>query len=278
MLTPNDGAEALLELGHRPRMREYLAEIWARRDFAWRVPISDIRTQNMDTVLGQFWHILNPAINIAIYWLIFGVILEVDRGVENFLAFLVIGITMIQLGTRIMADTVGSIARDEGLIRSVQFPRAILPLSAVITQMVAFVPAAFVMLITIVLTGVSPTWRWLLFPLMVVLFSSLNLGVALVSARAGYSVRDLTQVVPHVSRLLFYGSGVLFPVERFIENQLVLDLLVLNPFFTVVTTFRAVLMGYPADGLVWTGFIAWSLLLPVFGLWFFIRAEHKYGS
>ena len=278
MLTGTDGTDHLIELGHQPRFREYVAEVWSRRDFALRVPLNDLRTQNMDTVLGQLWHILNPAINIAVYWLIFGTILGVDRGVPNFLGFLVIGITLIQLGTRIMGDTVGAIARDEGLIRSVQFPRAILPISAVITQMIAFVPAAVVMLVALLLTGESPSWKWLLFPVMIVGFMFLNLGVALISARAGYSVRDLTQVVPHVSRVLFYGSGVLFPLDRFDRTKDIIDLFVINPFFVVVTAFRSILIGYEARPIVWWAFIGYCIVLPIFGLWFFMRAEHKYGS
>ena len=68
----------LQRLGSEESLGQYLSDIWERREFAVVVPANDLRAQNMDTALGQLWHILNPAALIAIYWLIFGVLLGVD--------------------------------------------------------------------------------------------------------------------------------------------------------------------------------------------------------
>jgi teichoic acid transport system permease protein len=75
---------------------DYVRSVWARRDFATAVAVGEMRTQNMDTVLGNVWHILNPLLLIGIYYLVFGVILGLSErgGVDNFLAFLAVGVFM----------------------------------------------------------------------------------------------------------------------------------------------------------------------------------------
>ena len=81
------------------------------------VPAHDIRSQNMDTFLGQFWHIVNPALMVGVYFLIFGVLLDARRGVDNYLGFLVIGVVLFQLTQRIVQDASMTISRNEGLLR-----------------------------------------------------------------------------------------------------------------------------------------------------------------
>lgn len=275
---PAEADDGLVDLGARPSIGAYLAEMWERREFALFVPLEDIRVQNIDTALGQLWQLLNPALTVAVYYVIFGLLLEVDRGVENYLAFLVIGVLLFNLSTRIALDSVRLIDRDEGLIRSVQFPRGLLPVSTVVLHTLAFLPAVAVLFGTLVATGEHPRVSWLWFPLVLVLLTAVHVGIAFVGARAGHAVRDLAQVLPHVFRILFYLSGVLFAVDSFVENQLALRLFSLNPLYGAISLARWSLMGQSAAVADLVGLVAWSLVLPVAGLVYFLRAEHRYGE
>ena len=259
-------------------MRKYVAELWARREFAIVVPANDIRAQNMDTVLGQVWHILNPAALIAVYWLVFGVLLENNRDIDNFVGFLVVGVLIFQLTQRVVQDGAIAIPRNEGFIRSIQFPRALLPISSLTGQTIAFGPALLVMFVTLPLTGEFPTWRWLVFPPVLAAQALINLGGGLIMARLGAVVRDLQQILPHLFRLLFYLSGVLFSVDRVITNETIVTLMAINPMYSMVSVARWSLLGASAGAEVWIAVVVWAAVLPVAGLAFFRANEYRYGA
>ncbi|MEM7139513.1 MAG: hypothetical protein AAF548_00675 [Actinomycetota bacterium] len=273
-----DTGDDLIELGYVPKARDYLRDVWSRREFALEMPFTDLRAQKLNTALGQLWHILNPAMNVFVYYIIFGLVLEVDRGVDNYIGFLAIGVLLFTGSTRVLNMAVGAMEREQGLIRTVQFPRAILPIASTIEETLAFFPAIPVLLVTLVLDGSDVTLRWLIFPVTLVMMTFLNLGLALVIARAGFGIRDLAQVVQHVTRLLFYASGVLFLPTRFVESELGLRLFALNPIYDVITFARWSLIGTPMTTLELAGAIAYPIVLPIIGFVWFIRAEHRYGG
>lgn len=278
MTEPNTIDDGLVELGHTPPLPEYVRDLWTRREFAIYVPFNDLRVQKMDTALGQLWHFINPAITVLVYYLIFGVLLEIDRGIDNYVGFLVIGVLTFTTTTRIAGDAVGSIARDSGLIRTIQFPRALLPVTSVVQQTLAFGPAIIVLLVTLLLTGEVPSAKWLLLPFGLFVHFLLNLGIALCCARAGFAVRDLTQMVQHVFRLLFYASGVLFLPSRFVTDETVLKLFALNPLYDILVFMRWILMDLSMGAEVFIALMIYAISLPIIGMVFFIRGEHKYGG
>ncbi|NNE74210.1 MAG: ABC transporter permease [Acidimicrobiales bacterium] len=269
--------DGLIELGQSPPLRQYLSDLWARREFAFHLPMADLRTQNLDKALGQLWHLLNPAFMIAVYYLVFKVLLDVTRGVENYIAFLTIGILLFTLMMRVVTDGLNCMLKDKGLILSVHFPRALMPVTTVVGQTLAFLPSAVVMLVAIVITGSPPRWQWIFFIPIFGLITVMNLGVAFITARAGHAVRDLSMVVQNVSRLLFYASGALFPVSRFVDDDFYLSLFNINPIYDVLEMSRWALIGTELS--VWTVVwaVGWTVFLVPVGLRFFMAAEHNYG-
>ncbi|MEM9035812.1 MAG: ABC transporter permease [Actinomycetota bacterium] len=268
----------LTDLTAGSSVRSYLSEMWARREFAVVVPANDIRVQNMDTALGQLWHVVNPTLMVAVYYLIFGVVLDTDRGVDNYLGFLVVGVLLFQLSQRIIQDGSMVMGRNEGLIRSIQFPRALLPLSTANGQTIAFVPALLVLIVTLFITGETPALRWLVLVPILVLQYLVNVGGALCAARLGNGFRDLGQILPHLFRLLFYVSGVIFSVEAFVTDPFWRQLFAINPFYDIVAVARWAMLGLPVGAEVVVGLLAWAAALPVFGFAYFRRAELRYGS
>lgn len=278
--TPGSVAEQspLLDLSSSPSTAAYLREVWRRRAFAVSVPAQDLRALNMDTVLGQLWHILNPAMMVAVYFLIFGVVLDTRRGVDNFLGFLVVGVIVFHLTQRTVQQASSVVRRNRGLIRSISFPRLLLPLSTVNGQTAAFVPALGVMLAAVLATGERPTSRWLLLPVVLAAQYVFNLGAACLMARVGAALNDLEQLLPHVFRLLFYASGVIFSVDAFVTNELWRRAFAFNPMYGLVTCARWCLLGGEADRWVIGALAAWCTVLPVAGFTAFRRAERRFGG
>lgn len=272
------GAQELVDITAKPSAAAYAREAWRRREFALVVPAQDLRSQNMDTLLGQLWHLVNPAMLVGVYFLIFGVVLDTRRGVDNFLGFLVIGVVMFHLIQRVAQDAAVAITRNMGLIQSIQFPRVLLPLATVNGQTLAFVPALAVTLVTLALTGERVTWRWLvLLPVLAALFM-FNVGAALLAARVGAAVRDLQQLLPHLLRLVFYASGVIFSVDAFVKGEAWRRAFALNPVYDLITAARWCLLGEPINSWTVAGLIGWCTALPVIGFVAFRRVEHRFGA
>ncbi len=274
----SDPDQQLVDLTQPSPLAAYLREVWRRRDFAILVPVQDLRAQNMGSALGQLWHLANPALMVAVYFLIFGLVIDTSRGVDNFLGFLVVGVVWFHLTQRVVQDAAMSIPRNLGLIRSVQFPRILLPAAAVIGQTAAFVPALVLALAAVIATGERPSLRWL--ALIGVLAGQFvfNFGAALLVARIGASVPDLRQLLPHVFRLLFYASGVIFSVDAFVTSESWRRAFALNPLYDVITCVRWCLLGEPADSWVVGGMLAWAAALLVVGFAVFWRSDQRMGA
>lgn len=268
----------LFDLTQPPSPSAYLKEAWRRRDFAILVPAQDLRAQNMGTLLGQLWHLANPALLVGVYFLVFGLVVDISRGVENFLGFLIVGVILFHLTQRVVQDAAVCITRNLGLIRSVQFPRILLPVATLNGQTAAFVPALVLALAAVVATGERPSLRWLALLGVLAAQFLLNLGAALLVSRIGAAVPDLRQLLPHVFRLLFYASGVIFSVEAFVTSDGWRRAFALNPLYDVITCARWCLLGEPADGWVLGGMLAWGLVLPAAGFAVFRRSEQRLGA
>ena len=270
--------ENLFDLTRPPSSAAYLKEAWRRRAFAILVPAQDLRAQNMGTALGQLWHLANPALLVGVYFLVFGVLLDTSRGVENFLGFLIVGVVLFHLTQRVVQDSAVCITRNLGLIRSVQFPRILLPAATLNGQTAAFVPALALALAAVVVTGERPSLRWLALLGVLAAQFLFNLGAALLVARVGASVPDLRQLLPHLFRLLFYASGVIFSVEAFVTSDAWRRAFALNPLYDVITCARWCLLGEPADAWVVAGMLGWCAALPVVGFAVFRRSDQRLGA
>jgi teichoic acid transport system permease protein len=262
----------------RPTIREYIAEIWMRRDYLVTVPANDLRSAKLHTVLGNLWYLVNPALQSAVYVLIFGVLLKTDRGIDNFPAYVVIGVLTFNVVTQSAVNATRVIYGNLYLIRSIYFPRAIVAITSALMNIYMFVPALAVMTTLVLVTGETPTWRWALLPVVLLLLFTMTFGVVLGAARAGYEIPDLHSLLPHVLRLLFYASGVLFKPSAFTSNETILFLFNLNPLFELTSLMRWCLMGSYVEGWIWGAAVGWTLFALIGGFVYFWRAEISYGG
>ena len=268
----------LIDVTAVPSVAVYLREAWRRREFAIVVPFQDLRAKNMDNLLGQLWHLVNPAMLLGVYFFVFGVLLNTSRGVDNFLGFLLIGIILFHLIQRVAQDAAVCVTRNLGLIRSIQFPRILLPISVVNGQTVAFVPALVITLLILPTTGEWPSLRWFVLPVLLAALFWFNLGSALILARIGRSIPDLQQLLPHLLRLVFYASGVIFHVDTFVTSKTWRIVFALNPVYDVITCARWCLMGnMPVEPWVIAGLAVWVVVLPVVAFLIFHRGEERLG-
>jgi teichoic acid transport system permease protein len=275
--TAGDPTAGLTPAAAQLSNKEYLNKLWGRRDFMVYTPFGELRARHMDTVFGNIWHLLNPILAIAVYWLIFGEILKVDRGVENYIGFLTIGVFIFRFIQATVSNGGISLVKNQELMRSIAFPRAMLPISNLVTEALAFVPALAVMYGVLLMTGEVPAPGWFVPILIFPLEAAFALGAAMIIARIATSFRDIEQILPFVFRLLFYASGVLFAVERFVEDGPALLLFWLNPIYAFITINRAAVVGAEVPELVIVTATISPVIFLIGGYFFFKRGEGSYA-
>ncbi|WP_245542982.1 ABC transporter permease [Ruania albidiflava] len=267
----------LVKIGERPPLGQYLKDLWSRRGFLWTMSHAKSYSQNQNNYLGQLWTILSPLLLAAVYYLVFGKLLGTTRGIDNFPAFLIIGIFIFMSLSSSVNAGAKSIINNIDLVRAINFPRAVLPISVALSEMLTLLPATGVMLVLVLVTGEPLTWKWLLVPVVLLLILLFTAGMCMIVARIVVIARDLRNLIPVATRLLRYVSGVFFSIQGYLSGALGM-ILELQPFAVYLTLMRACLMREATMTLpLWIAAVGWAVLFAVIGLIFFWAAEDEYG-
>lgn len=270
----------LSSLADRPTLRAYLGELWARRQFIGTLSAAQSDAKYESNRLGQLWAFFNPALMIVSYFLVFGLLLRTNRGVENFILFLSIGVVLFGIAAAVITSGARAISSNLGLVRALRFPRAALPISVALTELLTSWPAFVLLLLLAPMTGESVTWRWLLFPAAVLLQMLQLTGMSLIAARLVDRSRDLANLIPTVLRLLRYTSGVFFSIAVFAAQfpMIVQTTLAYQPFALQLTLGRQALMEeIPLTAGAWLASAGWAVALLGVGTLVFWRGEGSYG-
>lgn len=267
----------LVKVGERPTVREYVRELWSRRTFLWTMARAKSYTQHQNNYLGQLWGVLSPLMLAAVYYLVFGVMLDTTRGVDNFPAFLVIGIFIFLSFSATVNAGANSIINNIDLVRAIDFPRAVLPISVAISEMLTLLPAILVMFGIVLATGEPLSWTWLLVPFALLTILVFTAGACLVVARIVVAARDLRNLIPVGIRLLRYVSGVFFSIQGYLSGWLGL-VLEYQPVAVYLTLVRSCMMEeVTMSPQLWGAAVGWALAFFVIGFFVFWSAEDQYG-
>lgn len=291
----------------RPTLGKYLRELARRWSFIMGFATARNVAMYTEAKLGQLWQVLAPLLNAGVYFLIFGMLLHVSRGVQHYLAFLVAGVFVFSFTQRTFISTSKVITDSLPLIRALQFPRASLPLAYMMIELQQMLLSMAVLIVIVLASGEPLTWYWLLAIPALALQTMFNAGIGLFAARTGARVNDFAQLLPFLMRTWLYLSGVLFSIASltaYIRQQWVVVLMQVNPASVYITLVRQALLGslraqrpgskpfsahlcatkdiaychalFSTPTLWYLG-VGWAVLALVGGFMFFWRKEVNYG-
>jgi teichoic acid transport system permease protein len=288
--------------GKRPGLRSYIAQLWQRRHFIVAFATARLVAQYTTAKLGQFWQVLTPLLNCAVFYLVFGVILKSRDGIPVYIAWLCVGVFVFQFSQSAIQSGTRSISDNLGLIRALHFPRACMPIAFTVIQLQQLLISMAVLVVIVLANGIMPGVTWLLIIPALVLQALFNTGLALVMARVGAKASDISQLMPFILRTWMYLSGVMYSVSTQLASypKIVQKMAELNPASVYMDLMRYAFMPdsfdkhlYPknvkdATGHVlphyltlphhiWIAAIAWAVLAFVLGFVFFWKAEEEYG-
>jgi len=272
---------SLGQVGRRPPLDTYLRQLWRRRYFIREEARSKVAGTANRNLLGYGWLVLNPLLMGLGFYVIFGLVLNTSRGIENFVGYLMIGVFFFQLSMRCVTGGTQAIRSGQAMIRAFAFPRAALPITVVVREVMNFMPTFLVL--AVVLTVLPPaenlTWRLVLVIPAFMCQTLFVLGCAFVLARVGHIFPDISNVVSVFARFWLYASGVFFSIERFVEQPVLQAVMKVNPMYGYLQIYRnSILYGVDSPLWMWMLAVGWAFVFVIFGFLYFYRGEETYGK
>lgn len=259
------------------------------RELLLNLTLRELRGKYKRSVLGYLWSVINPAVNLAIYTVVFGVFLKVPppkgdpSGLKNYGFFLVAALIPWTFLTNSLGGAVGAMVGNEGLIKKVYFPRSVLPSSVVLSFLIGFLVELLVLAVAFAAAGNVVLQFIPVMLLLVVLELGFVLGIGLALSVANAYFRDIQHFLAIFLNVWFYATPILYPIDtvpgkaslfglQFPLRQIVQ----LNPMSSFTDAFRDVLYHLRSpDLLQLLGLAGASLTSLVFGTLVFRRLEPR---
>ena len=233
-----------------------LKEIWKYRDLIILFVKRDLTTSYKQTVLGPLWIIINPLLSTTVFTVIFGVIAGIPTdGTPQFL-FYMSGNILWNFFSSCLNRASGTFLGNARLFGKVYFPRLVMPISAILYNLINFMlqTAVYVILVivySLIGANVHPNLLIILAPFLVLQTALLGTGMGLIISSITTKYRDLNVLVSFGVSLLMYITPVVYPISRVPENFR--WLMLLNPVAPIVETYRCAFLG--------SGSFEWQFLL-----------------
>jgi teichoic acid transport system permease protein len=258
-----------------PPLVPYVRELWRRREFAREMSRTDLRAQHFNTVFGQLWLVLNPLLLACVYFVLVDILRGGSRGTD-FFAHLMAGLFAYYFVADAIRLAVKSVTGGGRLILNTAFPRALLPLSSVLTSFMRFLPTVLIYIPVHIVAGlpfsIVDLWVLPLTGLLVVLAS----GAAMLVASLQVYFRDLKNFLPYALRVWLYASPVLYFADEVPERY---DfLLALNPLGGLLTAWSDVIIFARTPDPTSIGLaVGWAFAFFLAGSLFFISREREFA-
>lgn len=246
-------------------------ELRQYRDLFYFLVRRDVKVLYAQSILGFSWAILNPAIQIVLFTVIFGRIANIPTDGIPYFLFSTVAIIPWTYMSEAMAQSSQSLVSEQGILGKVYFPRMIYPLTPLLSKLVDFSISLLFLIGVLIYYKVAPTWNTLLLPLFVFYMMLIPAGIGLWLSSLAVRFRDVKFAMPFAIRLLIYTAPVLYSASSIPPEYRLLYSL--NPIVGVVEGYRACLLGVAMPwGYIVPGLVV-AVLLVLSGAMYFRRME-----
>jgi len=258
-------------------------EIWRYRDLLILFVKRNIITVYKQTILGPLWYFIQPIFTALTFTLVFNNIANIPTGAVPAFLFNLTGITAWNYFSQCFVGTSNTFRANAGIFGKVYFPRVIMPLSNVITNLFKFGIQLGILLISylyVIWKGadVHPNYNLILLPVYILMMAMLGLGMGMIISAFTTKYRDLTILVGFATSLLVYISAVPYPLSEVSKKMPEYAWIVeYNPLTQIIEGFRYMVLD--TGTFTWGGFIytfGISIGLFIFGLIIFNRTEKNF--
>ena len=256
-------------------------EIWRYRDMFVLFVERTFRTAYKQTILGPLWFVITPVLSVIVYVTVFGGIAKISTDGVPPILFYLLGISVWGYFSSCLSSTSNSFVTNADIFGKVYFPRIIMPLVAVTTNLLSFAIqlAIFaVFYIYYVATGTELTihWQMVLFPVLVLILAFMSVGFGMIFSSMTTKYRDLQIMLAKIISLWVYVTPVIYPLSVVTNPKLHLAMS-LNPVTPVMEAIKFSLLGQGQFSWLWLGYSAsFTLVLLVIGLAMFNKVQKSF--
>ncbi len=260
-----------------PPLTQYIRELTSRRKFIEELANAEVKGQRSSTFLGELWSLVDPLFQAAIYYFLF-VVIRGGRGGASSTAYAttIIGSVFFFNYTRIaITDGGRSVLHHRGLVLNAIFPRALLPVAEVYKGFLSTLPALAIYAVGHLAVRAPITQALCLLPLLMLIQTAINLGLALLFSTATVLFKDMSKLLTYIVRVLTFATPVIYPVSNLSPG--IRRVLTWNPLFALFSGYQAVITGQmPSVGMIAQS-MAWAALFLVVGVRVFLRNERSFA-
>lgn len=258
-----------------------LKEVWQYRDLLWMFIKRDFAAQYKQTLLGPLWHFIQPLFTTLVFVVVFSNIAAISTDGLPPLLFYLSGITIWNYFSSCLISTSNTFVSNAYIFGKVYFPRLVMPISVVLSNMVKF-GIQFLLLMIVMgwyaIQGriVDISFVAFFIPVLLLMMAGMGLGLGIIISSLTTKYRDFTVLVTFGVQLLMYATPVVYPMSV-VQNAQLKFWLSINPLTPMVEAFRYALLGvgtFDSMQLLYTGIFI--VVILVFGLLLFGKVEKTF--
>jgi ABC-2 type transport system permease protein len=217
-------------------------------DLLWLSSVTEFKLGYHGTVLGFLWSFARPLMLFAVLLVVFTQVFKLGSEVENYAPMLLLNILLFQFFAQATEQSTTSVVRSESVVRKMQFPRLVIPLAVVTTNILQLAFSMIVVFVFIVLYGVEPQWTWILFPIALAALILLTTAVSMLLSVLFVRVRDISILWAVGSTAIFYAAPILYPID--VAPEKFRDVIMLNPLTPIFVQIREWVFDPNAPGAI----------------------------
>lgn len=270
-----------MELIIRPKDKWWqldLKELWQFRDLFFVLTWRDVKVKYKQTMVGVLWAIFQPFITMIVFTVFFGRLAKLPSDGIPYPIFVYTGLVFWTLFASSLASVSDSFVTGGNLLTKVYFPRIIMAVSAIFTNVVDFAVATVILVFMMMYYHYAPTITGvLMFPILLIMTVLSTLGIGLLSASLNVKYRDIRYVLPFFIQLLIFITPVIYPVSIVsARHQWILGL---NPMAGIIDAARAGLLGsQPVNWPVFFVSLGSMLFFCAIGYLYFKKVERYFAD
>jgi ABC-2 type transport system permease protein len=252
---------------------------WRRAlELLYITALTEFKKTYFGTLLGYLWSLARPLLLFAVLVTVFTKVIRLNT-VPHYQVLLLMNIVLYGFFQEGTLTAVGSVVGQEAVVRKTQFPRLVIPLAVVLTALFNLMLNLVVVVVFMLAFGVTPTWTWLLLPVILALLLVLTTAVAMIVSSLYPRFRDVAIIWTVFSTALFYATPIIWTVERLQTHHTLRRIVELNPLSPIFELARKWMIQPSAPGPVRAAGGYPELLIPaviyvavcVIAVWIFNR-------
>lgn len=266
-----------------------LKEVWKYRDLLMLFVKRDVVTVYKQTVLGPLWYLIQPLFTSVIFTLIFNNVANISTGLIPSFLFNLAGITVWNYFKECLTATSDTFTKNASIFSKVYFPRMIMPMSIVVSNLLKFgiqslIFMGFYVYYVSIGKEISPNKTLLLFPILILFMAMLGLGLGMIISSMVTKYRDLKFLLQFGVQLLMYLSVVMYPLslikDKVAEGKIPVfigKVIEYNPMTQIIESARYMLLdqgSFSIKGFLSAGAI--SMVILLIGIVIFNRTEKSF--